>query len=117
MLDCGFIIRGNFECERVLFSMFEYRRNRSTRIHPDNRQDVELIRQRSENHGDSRNTSSRTHDDPCPICLNDSTVLTVQTNCGHKFCGNCIISYWKFQTNWMSGLTCPVCRQQVKTKD
>jgi len=64
--------------------MFEYRRNRSTRIHPDNRQDVELIRQRSENHGDSRNTSSRTHDDPCPICLNDSTVLTVQTNCGLK---------------------------------
>ncbi|CAF1143120.1 unnamed protein product [Adineta steineri] len=98
------------------------RRHRSNTIHPENRQDVELIRQRSEEQGDTNNrpTSSssssragRSRQDTCPICLNEPTALTVETNCGHLFCGKCIITFWKFQSNWMSGLKCPVCRQQV----
>ncbi|UJR22668.1 hypothetical protein I4U23_025707 [Adineta vaga] len=92
------------------------RRQRANMIHPDNRQDVELLRQRSQDHGDSTSQtrrSGRSPQDICPICLNDQSVLTVETNCGHSFCGKCIIAYWKFQSNWMSGLKCPVCRQSV----
>ncbi|CAF4515018.1 unnamed protein product [Rotaria socialis] len=95
------------------------RRHRNTTIHPDNRQDVEILRQRNEDHGDtnSRRTSSshsgRSRQDTCPICLEDPLALCVETNCGHLFCGKCIITFWKFQSNWMSGLKCPVCRQQV----
>jgi hypothetical protein len=29
----------------------------------------------------------RPRQDTCPICLNDSSVLSVETNCGHLFCG------------------------------
>lgn len=76
--------------------IFIYRRNRSTRIHPDNRQDVELLRQRSQDHGDRTHTSSnsgRSEQDTCPICLIEPPALTVETNCGHKFCGSVFFSY------------------------
>jgi hypothetical protein len=66
------------------------RRNRATTIHPDNRQDVELLRQRNEGQGGDTTSSShstRSRQDTCPICLNDSSVLSVETNCGHIFCG------------------------------
>jgi hypothetical protein len=85
---------------RLIFSLFTFififclnRRNRATTIHPDNRQDVELLRQRTQDQGDttSRTTSSshsgRSRQDTCPICLNDESELTVETNCGHLFCG------------------------------
>jgi hypothetical protein len=29
----------------------------------------------------------RPRQDTCPICLCDSSVLSVETNCGHLFCG------------------------------
>jgi hypothetical protein len=29
------------------------------------------------------------------------------------YLGKCIITFWKFQSNWMSGMNCPVCRQSV----
>jgi len=92
------------------------RRQRNSTIHPDNRQDVELLRQQSQDHGER--TRRPTHggqprQDTCPICLNDESVLSVETNCGHLFCGKCIITFWKYQSNWMSGLKCPVCRQSV----
>jgi len=92
------------------------RRHRATTIHPDNRQDVELLRQRTHEQGDRTTSSSRagrSQQDTCPICLNEPSVLSVETNCGHTYCGKCIITFWKFQSNWMSGLKCPVCRQQV----
>jgi len=69
------------------------RRHRTTTIHPDNQQDVELLRQRTHEHPDTTNrTTSSSHvgrprQDTCPICLNDSSVLSVETNCGHIFCG------------------------------
>ncbi|CAF1581536.1 unnamed protein product [Rotaria sp. Silwood1] len=95
------------------------RRHRSTTIHPDNQQDIELLRQRAHDQGDttSRTQSTshvgRSRQDTCPICLEEPSVLSVETNCGHVFCGKCIVTFWKFQSNWMSGLKCPVCRQQV----
>ena len=117
-----------------------HRRERNTTIHPDNQHDVENIRERAQ-----QNATTLTYDnlpthigrprqDTCPICLTDSSVFSVETNCGHLFCGlrifvekkrnnllknrnyflgNCIITFWKYQTNWMSGMNCPVCRQAV----
>ncbi|KAH9517994.1 translation initiation factor eIF4E, variant 2 [Dermatophagoides farinae] len=51
-------------------------------------------------------------DSNCPVCLN-TFVLPVETNCGHLFCGQCIVVYWQ-QSQWRGGpIKCPVCRQQV----
>ncbi|CAF0760879.1 unnamed protein product [Adineta ricciae] len=95
-------------------------RERNTNIHPDNRQDVEILRERAQQatQADATNETpttraGRPRHDTCPICLTDSSVLSIETNCGHLFCGKCIITFWKFQSNWMSGMSCPVCRQPV----
>lgn len=53
----------------------------------------------------------------CPICIGPHR-LAVETNCGHKFCGNCLRNYLN---NRMPGdfsifngrLTCPMCRQDI----
>ncbi|CAF2355678.1 unnamed protein product [Rotaria sp. Silwood2] len=95
------------------------RRERNTSIHPDNRQDVELLRERAQQNSQTDTTNEiparigRPRHDTCPICLTDSSVLSVETNCGHLFCGQCIITFWRFQGNWMTGMNCPVCRQRV----
>uniref|UniRef100_A0A8B9EKT0 RING-type domain-containing protein n=1 Tax=Anser cygnoides TaxID=8845 RepID=A0A8B9EKT0_ANSCY len=55
----------------------------------------------------------RNHRDfSCPICLQTAT-LPVETNCGHLFCGSCLITYWK-HSPWLGAITCPLCRQKVK---
>ncbi|XP_074953573.1 uncharacterized protein LOC142059105 isoform X2 [Phalacrocorax aristotelis] len=51
----------------------------------------------------------------CPICLQTAT-LPVETNCGHSFCGSCLITYWK-QSPWLAAITCPLCRQKVVLLD
>lgn len=67
-----------------------------TTIHPDNQQDVELLRQRTQEQGDTTNRTNRSshvgrpRQDTCPICLNDTSILSVQTNCGHIYCGACL---------------------------
>ncbi|XP_038075536.1 E3 ubiquitin-protein ligase RNF170-like isoform X2 [Patiria miniata] len=50
-------------------------------------------------------------DPTCPVCLSDLAYAT-ETNCGHVFCGNCLITYWR-HGNWLGSIRCPVCRQQV----
>ncbi|CAF4247011.1 unnamed protein product [Rotaria socialis] len=100
-------------------SIYYSRRQRNTTIHADNRQNVEAFRERTQQNSRADvtdETSSyirRPRHDTCPICLTDSSVLSVETNCGHLFCGQCIITYWKYQMNWMSGMHCPVCRQSI----
>ncbi|XP_067156905.1 E3 ubiquitin-protein ligase RNF170-like [Apteryx mantelli] len=47
----------------------------------------------------------------CPICLQTAT-FPVETNCGHLFCGSCLIAYWK-HSPWLGAITCPLCRQKV----
>lgn len=47
----------------------------------------------------------------CPICLN-APKYSVETNCGHMFCAQCLLLCWK-HGNWRNGINCPVCRQQV----
>ena len=93
------------------------RRERSTAIHPDNRDDVQVLRDRAQqdsSEGTRPNYVGRPRQDTCPICLTDSSVFSVETNCGHLFCGKCIITFWKYRVNWMNGMTCPVCRQVVR---
>ncbi|XP_070605077.1 E3 ubiquitin-protein ligase RNF170-like [Erythrolamprus reginae] len=47
----------------------------------------------------------------CPICLQTAN-FPVETNCGHFFCGYCLIEYWK-HGSWLSAINCPLCRQKV----
>ena len=73
-----------------------FRRRRNVTIHPENRQDVQLIRQRSTDSHQGRSAAAhvgRARQDTCPICLVDPSVYTVQTNCGHVFCGETIHRY------------------------
>lgn len=48
----------------------------------------------------------------CPICLGE-TVLPVETNCGHIFCANCIVQYWRHTNTTYSKIKCPMCRQFI----
>ncbi|OQV13461.1 putative E3 ubiquitin-protein ligase RNF170 [Hypsibius exemplaris] len=63
--------------------------------------------------GNGSGNNFRSTETGCPVCLLDPAELPVQTNCGHLFCGNCIIAYWKQGTWGTSGVKCPVCRQRV----
>ena len=64
------------------------RRRRATQIHPENQQDVQLLRQRSQSDGSASSSyTGQSRQDTCPICLTDASILTVKTNCGHVFCG------------------------------
>ncbi len=79
----------------MFLKIYDYnRRERNTTIHPDNRQDVELLRERAQQNAQTNTTNEiptrhvgRPRHDTCPICLSDSSVLSVETNCGHLFCG------------------------------
>ncbi|XP_072023250.1 E3 ubiquitin-protein ligase RNF170-like [Amphiura filiformis] len=108
-------------------------RNQNQRyIHPDNLQAVNRTREElgippptqhengaSETSASSTSTSGgeafrrrRYNTDPtCPICLVEKRFAT-ETNCGHVFCGMCLITYWRHGT-WLGAIACPVCRQQV----
>ncbi|XP_052657103.1 E3 ubiquitin-protein ligase RNF170-like [Harpia harpyja] len=58
---------------------------------------------------------SNPSDFSCPICLQTAT-FQVQTNCGHVYCGSCLITYWK-HSPWLAAITCPLCRQKVVLLD
>ncbi|XP_063794757.1 E3 ubiquitin-protein ligase RNF170-like isoform X2 [Pseudophryne corroboree] len=59
-----------------------------------------------------KSRQSHFHSDlSCPVCLQTAT-SPVETNCGHLFCGSCLIEYWK-QDPWLGAISCPLCRQKV----
>lgn len=99
-------------------------------IHPDNEDNVRTAREnihshnatdgteRSEGNQNSSNSFRAQQQDngghgrlSCPICLGDME-FGVDTNCGHYYCGNCIMAYWQ-HGRWLGAVACPVCRQQV----
>ena len=87
--------------------------NSNQMIHPDQR--AAVLEAREHRATTERNLPIRRsapgEDEQCPICL-DQLTLAIETNCGHIFCGSCIIAYWDSGT-WFRGMNCPVCRQEV----
>ena len=53
----------------------------------------------------------RTSDHDCCICLG-TTQFAVETNCGHIYCGNCILEVSR-RSNILSAISCPYCRQRI----
>lgn len=54
-------------------------------------------------------TRSSNHD--CAVCL-ESATLALETNCGHVYCGNCILEVWR-RSNALAATACPYCRQRI----
>ena len=48
-------------------------------------------------------------DDVCPICLNKCSQACT-TQCGHKYCVDCLTKHWKSKNG---KLDCPYCRQRI----
>ncbi|XP_056146814.1 E3 ubiquitin-protein ligase RNF170 isoform X2 [Lampris incognitus] len=84
-------------------------------IHPENQEHVRAVRQQLQFEQDDNPPSEARQqyytDMSCPVCLQQA-VLPVETNCGHLFCGSCIILYWRYGT-WLGAINCPICRQMV----
>uniref|UniRef100_A0AAZ3SPP5 RING-type domain-containing protein n=1 Tax=Oncorhynchus tshawytscha TaxID=74940 RepID=A0AAZ3SPP5_ONCTS len=83
-------------------------RNEQYNIHPENQEHVRAVRQQLQSESQVRQFYT---DMSCPVCLQQA-VLPVETNCGHLFCGPCIIAYWRYGT-WFGAINCPICRQMV----
>ncbi|KAM3939383.1 E3 ubiquitin-protein ligase RNF170 [Leptodactylus fuscus] len=88
-------------------------RNEQQNIHPENQERVRAIREQLQN--EQETTVQPRHqfysDMSCPVCLQQAT-FPVETNCGHLFCGPCIIAYWRYGS-WLGAISCPICRQIV----
>jgi len=54
---------------------------------------------------------TRTSDPDCAICLG-SVSLAVETNCGHVYCGQCILEVWR-RSGALQAALCPYCRQRL----
>lgn len=88
-------------------------RGEQQNIHPENQERVRAIREQLQNEQEA--TVQPRHqfysDMSCPVCLQQAT-FPVETNCGHLFCGPCIIAYWRYGS-WLGAISCPICRQTV----
>jgi ATP-dependent DNA helicase PIF1 len=49
-------------------------------------------------------------DDDCPICLNKFKDASCTTQCGHRYCAECLTKHWKSKKGI---LDCPYCRQRI----
>ncbi|XP_016097183.1 E3 ubiquitin-protein ligase RNF170 isoform X1 [Sinocyclocheilus grahami] len=78
------------------------------RIHPEHQEQVRVLREQLQL---SEPRPQYYSDMSCPVCLQQA-VLPVETNCGHLFCGPCIVAYWRYGT-WLGSISCPICRQTV----
>ncbi|XP_044299854.1 E3 ubiquitin-protein ligase RNF170 isoform X3 [Varanus komodoensis] len=88
-------------------------RNEHPDIHPENQELVRAIRQQLQSEQENV-VVDRQHfytDMSCPVCLQQAT-FPIETNCGHLFCGSCIIAYWRCGS-WLGAIHCPICRQTV----
>ena len=52
--------------------------------------------------------------EPCPICLS-GVAYAVETNCGHVFCAECLLTYWQHD-QWPRPARCAVCRRLVSAQ-
>ncbi|XP_073448167.1 E3 ubiquitin-protein ligase RNF170-like [Aquarana catesbeiana] len=88
-------------------------RNEQQNIHPENQERVRAIREQLQNEQETAIPERHQFysDMSCPVCLQQAT-FPVETNCGHLFCGPCIIAYWRYGS-WLGAISCPICRQTV----
>ncbi|MBN3290202.1 RN170 ligase, partial [Polypterus senegalus] len=92
-------------------------RNEEQNIHPEHQERVSAVRQQLQSEDDTPTLAALERlqfytDMTCPICLQQQASLPTETNCGHLFCGSCIIAYWRYGS-WLGAINCPICRQMV----
>ncbi|XP_003474673.1 E3 ubiquitin-protein ligase RNF170 isoform X1 [Cavia porcellus] len=94
----------------LVYALF---RNVHQNIHPENQELVRVLREQLQTEQDAPAAARQQFytDMYCPICLHQAS-FPVETNCGHLFCGACIIAYWRYGT-WLGAISCPICRQTV----
>lgn len=70
-----------------------------------------------QNQGNPPITSSPIPDGVCSICLEEISPasLVIETNCGHYFCGACILSYYNSRRSVIgqTDFRCPYCRSPI----
>ncbi|KAM4709738.1 E3 ubiquitin-protein ligase RNF170 isoform 1-T1 [Discoglossus pictus] len=88
-------------------------RTEQQNIHPENQERVRAVREQLQNEQETPVPPRQQFysDMSCPVCLQQAT-FPVETNCGHLFCGPCIIAYWRYGS-WLGAISCPICRQTV----
>ncbi|XP_077108263.1 E3 ubiquitin-protein ligase RNF170 [Ranitomeya variabilis] len=87
-------------------------RGEQQNIHPENQERVQAIREQRQNEQETVQPRHQFYSDmSCPVCLQQAT-FPVETNCGHLFCGPCIVAYWRYGS-WLGAISCPICRQTV----
>lgn len=88
-------------------------RNVQQNIHPENQELVRVLREQLQTEQDVPVPARQQFytEMYCPICLHQAS-FPVETNCGHLFCGSCIIAYWRYGS-WLGAISCPICRQTV----
>ncbi|XP_052556376.1 E3 ubiquitin-protein ligase RNF170 isoform X4 [Tympanuchus pallidicinctus] len=95
----------------LIYTLF---RNEHQNIHPENQELVRALRQQLQTEQQDASNGDRHRfytDMSCPVCLQQAT-FPIETNCGHLFCGSCIIAYWRYGS-WLGAIRCPICRQTV----
>ncbi|VDM63388.1 unnamed protein product [Angiostrongylus costaricensis] len=51
-------------------------------------------------------------DQTCPICYG-TALYPILTNCGHVFCCECIMGYWRHAASLVTPVRCAICRTEV----
>ncbi|KAK6733164.1 hypothetical protein RB195_017119 [Necator americanus] len=95
------------------------RGNRIVQIHPDLAGDVQgfresFVRGQSGRVNETQRIAAQGHDGDrtCPICYG-TAMYAVLTNCGHMFCCQCIMGYWRHSASLISPVRCAICRTEV----
>ena len=97
-----------------LVALYTMKNNQPPQIHPEQAGPVEGARRELgvQGEGGERVEGEQSAEvEDCPICREGLT-HTVETNCGHRFCAQCILTYWEHD-QWPSPARCAVCRSQV----
>ena len=58
-------------------------------------------------------TMTEDEGEDCPICY-EETQFGLKTNCGHVYCGDCILEIHR-RSSGLTAMLCPYCRQKVTT--
>ncbi|CAN1278420.1 E3 ubiquitin-protein ligase RNF170 [Linum perenne] len=73
---------------------------------------VELVKSLDNNGNVDRKSSTRPPiDDCCPICFSEF-VVACKANCGHWYCGSCILQFWNYSAA-SRPCKCPMCSSSI----